>query len=745
MQELLQNSKGWTNGNSGNGTQDYYQHPNNWNNTRRSKNWNRNQYKWEQNDSGIYTQTALPGYPAIQADPNLQANGTQLQATPSPPPPPSDAAQGEAKTQARGKPDTLPDAWSGAWQGKGTDWQNQKGGKGGKPKGQPWQPDAWGTWQPKNPGYQAKGNGKPARRLIPCLTLAIHGKCHRGDNCEHSHNEEAIKLYKQSLEALDAANEDAKRSNVHPKKEEGTTQSQAPGYMAPIIPSTSLRLDVEPDSHNQTNTPQKQTKKRVAVLPSMTTEVIYFHQSRQKTSRSKRRGSESSSWTPAMPASVQKNKTKSDRDKSPPAPNPRWNDVTIDKVFSSTTNTPSTSKWKIRRTCDSGAATALASVKGLISQGIPFSAVAGSRSVSSNPVVFATGNGPTPAANGWTIKSDVTGEQQCYDLERCDVSVFSQGKTVYDTGKCYIWHPTMFDGKPFYVPAEKVIIQLKKNANPDVACRVKHCVPEFEETIELLPALTATRLDHDPTTSSDESDPEDNNLPHHFTEGDALAKQKILQYSKWAATQDIVVDYVPLGDEQCISCKVIGDRITKTLQQIPDSFWKSVSRRNVRPEGETSCKQFTLGLVSCATTSRIPTISKSTWALPELTRLIVTYVNKLSGREAPLTGTSIQIGKDLQSVLHVDRNNQGLSYITGLGEFTGGETFFHDPTGKDAYMIPDNASKIGEKGTVFRGSIKSIRSKVIEFNGKLPHGTMPFKGQRFALIVFSLGTFWQSL
>ena len=89
----------------------------------------------------------------------------------------------------------------------------------------------------------------------------------------------------------------------------------------------------------------------------------------------------------------------------------------------------------------------------------------------------------------------------------------------------------MFRGKPFYVPAEKVVIQLKKDANPDVACRVKHCVPEFEETVELLPALAALKLEQDSASNSDSSDQEDAAPPHLFTDGDSLARQQILQYS----------------------------------------------------------------------------------------------------------------------------------------------------------------------------------------------------------------------
>lgn len=88
--------------------------------------------------------------------------------------------------------------------------------------------------------------------------------------------------------------------------------------------------------------------------------------------------------------------------------------------------------------------------------------------------------------------------------------------------------------------------------------------------------------------------------------------------------------------------------------------------------------------------------------------------------------------------MHVDRNNQGNSYITGVGNYHYGETFFYDDSEDvyDFYTMTNAIPRFGTSGTILRGNIKTIKDTVITFNGKLPHGTMPFQGERFALICF---------
>ena len=153
----------------------------------------------------------------------------------------------------------------------------------------------------------------------------------------------------------------------------------------------------------------------------------------------------------------------------------------------------------------------------------------------------------------------------------------------------------------------------------------------------------------------------------------------------------------------------------------------------MRPEGQDDCDQLTLGLVSCATYNRVPMMSLITWKLINLTKL---------GFDEPLTCTSIQLSRNVESRLHVDKNTQGDSYITGLGNYEHGETFFYDAenSAPDRWTMKNKIRHFGDPGTVLHGHAKQIKNKVITFNGKLPHGTLPFVGERYALILFSVGT-----
>ena len=120
-------------------------------------------------------------------------------------------------------------------------------------------------------------------------------------------------------------------------------------------------------------------------------------------------------------------------------------------------------------------------------------------------------------------------------------------------------------------------------------------------------------------------------------------------------------------------------------------------------------------------------MSLITWKLISLTKLILLYMQKLGGFDKPLTCTSIQLSRNVESRLHIDKNNQGDSYITGLGEYEQGETFFYDAENNapDRWTMSNKIRHFGDPGTVLHGHAKQIKNKVITFNGKLPHGTLP--------------------
>ena len=81
--------------------------------------------------------------------------------------------------------------------------------------------------------------------------------------------------------------------------------------------------------------------------------------------------------------------------------------------------------------------------------------------------------------------------------------------------------------------------------------------------------------------------------------------------------------------------------------------------------------------------------------------------------------TSIQYNKNHRAARHRDAKNTGVSYIVGLGDYTGGELIIFDENEK-------NPVKHDIKGNfnTFDGS-------------KYPHETAPFKGERYTLVFYS--------
>ena len=94
---------------------------------------------------------------------------------------------------------------------------------------------------------------------------------------------------------------------------------------------------------------------------------------------------------------------------------------------------------------------------------------------------------------------------------------------------------------------------------------------------------------------------------------------------------------------------------------------------------------------------------------PHLSRLLSRYC------EANMPGfsfTSIQVNKNYESALHCDKKNLGPSAIVGLGNYTEGWLW----------------------GEEF-GSV-DVKNNWFEFDGNMPHCTLPFGGTRYTLIYF---------
>lgn len=103
--------------------------------------------------------------------------------------------------------------------------------------------------------------------------------------------------------------------------------------------------------------------------------------------------------------------------------------------------------------------------------------------------------------------------------------------------------------------------------------------------------------------------------------------------------------------------------ICEELDQIPEQDLRTSSRKNVRPDGQSTALQRSLGLMISGTFHGIPMPAKETYQSLQLQQLIFAYVERRA-REQDLdltrfTFTSIQINKNLRTKLHTDKNNHG--------------------------------------------------------------------------------------
>ena len=81
--------------------------------------------------------------------------------------------------------------------------------------------------------------------------------------------------------------------------------------------------------------------------------------------------------------------------------------------------------------------------------------------------------------------------------------------------------------------------------------------------------------------------------------------------------------------------------------------------------------------------------------------------------------TSIQFNKNHRAARHRDAKNTGISYIIGLGDYTGGQLTIFDENEKNPVK-------------------HDIKNKFYTFDGsKYPHETCPFKGERYTLVFYS--------
>ena len=148
-------------------------------------------------------------------------------------------------------------------------------------------------------------------------------------------------------------------------------------------------------------------------------------------------------------------------------------------------------------------------------------------------------------------------------------------------------------------------------------------------------------------------------------------------------------------------------------------------RNNIRRNLKTPPQGFVLGKIK----NRVYT--QRQFNKPELDDSIATGRKKykelhqlaqeiMRKRNPKFEFTSIQVNKNNRTAKHVDANNVGVSYMLGLGDYTGGDLLIYDEDGKKYNAYP-------------------TKNKWIRFNGSIhPHETKPFKGTRYTLVYYDI-------
>lgn len=154
-------------------------------------------------------------------------------------------------------------------------------------------------------------------------------------------------------------------------------------------------------------------------------------------------------------------------------------------------------------------------------------------------------------------------------------------------------------------------------------------------------------------------------------------------------------------------------RLLSLLEAIA-KFPAHTERRSIcYPEQTTKPMGFALGLVF-AMGQGILMPSRFNLKFPELHEACRMLIAE---RQPGFSYNCIQINKNQRCAPHKDSNNDGMSFIIGLGEYTGGELVVND--------VP----------------IK-IHNRFVQFDGHQTHYTKPFAGTRYSIIFFTVKPRW---
>ena len=166
------------------------------------------------------------------------------------------------------------------------------------------------------------------------------------------------------------------------------------------------------------------------------------------------------------------------------------------------------------------------------------------------------------------------------------------------------------------------------------------------------------------------------------------------------------------------------EQVTPVLEKILETFrtmrWvKNYHRKNASDGG---CDSMSLGMVNRFEHGQYGKFgfypSVNNYKYPHLFELLTTLANLIDFK-----CTTFCINRNFQCKIHRDRVNEGESIIVGLGPYKGGE-----------FIIKND----DEQHTRHHFD---IRNKFFQFDGTFYlHGTMPFQGERYSIIMYTPAT-----
>ena len=164
------------------------------------------------------------------------------------------------------------------------------------------------------------------------------------------------------------------------------------------------------------------------------------------------------------------------------------------------------------------------------------------------------------------------------------------------------------------------------------------------------------------------------------------------------------------------------------LKMLRELKWPKTARPNVLRQshvmaGKSGYEGFVLGIVTSwagkGSRSGYRKMLSMKTREPKYKKLFRESKKLMRLKDPKFKFTSIQYNKNHRAARHRDAKNTGISYIVGLGNYTGGELTIFDENEKNPVK-------------------HDIKNKFYTFDGsKYPHETCPFRGERYTLVFYS--------